>query len=71
MLTTIHREFTDVGVTRTTWSEMAASSENRKAFISSTVEFLDHYGFQGLDIDWEWPTAEGRGGRPEDKKNQV
>ncbi|KAF2641819.1 glycoside hydrolase, partial [Massarina eburnea CBS 473.64] len=64
-------EFSDEGVTRTTWSDMSASQENRKAFISSTIEFLDKYGFQGLDVDWEWPAAANRGGRPQDTKNQV
>ncbi|KAF1954876.1 glycoside hydrolase, partial [Byssothecium circinans] len=64
-------EFSDEGDTRTTWSDLAASEEHRKAFISSTVEFLEKYGFQGLDVDWEWPAAANRGGNPADTKNQV
>ncbi|KAL5450820.1 hypothetical protein PMIN07_007522 [Paraphaeosphaeria minitans] len=64
-------EFSDEGPTRTTWSDMASSSANRKAFITSTLEFLRNYGFQGLDIDWEWPASASRGGRPEDTQNQV
>jgi chitinase len=64
-------EFSDEGDTRTTWSDMASKADNRKAFISTTIEMLEKYGFQGLDIDWEWPTASNRGGRPEDKQNQV
>jgi chitinase len=64
-------EFSDEGETRTTWSELAASLDNRKAFISSAIDMLDVYGFQGLDVDWEWPTASSRGGRPDDKKNHV
>ncbi|PVI01185.1 glycoside hydrolase family 18 protein, partial [Periconia macrospinosa] len=64
-------EFSDPGETQTTWSDLAASPDNRKTFISSTSEFLKHYGFQGLDIDWEWPAASNHGGRPDDTKNQV
>jgi chitinase len=64
-------EFSDPGATRTTWSDLAASQENRKAFIDSTIEYLDKYGFQGLDVDWEWPASDNRGGRPDDTKNQV
>ncbi|CAI6336651.1 unnamed protein product [Periconia digitata] len=57
--------------TRHTWTELAASPENRKAFVDSAVDFLEHYGFQGLDIDWEWPTSGNHGGCPEEKKNHV
>lgn len=64
-------EFSDEGSTRTTWSDLAGSATNRKAFITSTLKFLTDYGFQGLDVDWEWPAAAGRGGRPEDTVNQV
>ena len=64
-------EFSDEGETHTTWSDVPSSETNRKAFVSSTVAFLDKYGFHGLDVDWEWPAAANHGGRPEDTKNQV
>ena len=64
-------EFTDEGPTRTTWSDLASSATNRKAFITSTIEFIKKYGFEGFDVDWEWPAATSRGGRPEDTQNQV
>lgn len=64
-------EFNDEGETRTTFSDMASSQANRKAFISSTLDLLKEYGFQGVDIDWEWPAAGNRGGRPADTRNQV
>ncbi|GAB6032464.1 Chitinase 2, variant 2 [Chamberlinius hualienensis] len=51
------------------YSHMASSVEFRKAFIDSALEFLDMYGFKGLDLDWEYPTQ--RGGRPEDKDNFI
>jgi chitinase len=64
-------EFNDEGPTRTTWSDMASSAGNRMVFIESTLQFLKEYGFQGIDIDWEWPASASRGGRPEDTQNQV
>lgn len=64
-------EFSDEGLTRSTWSDMVSNVASRKAFISSALDFLKQYGFQGLDVDWEWPTSPGRGGRPEDTQNHV
>lgn len=43
-------DFSDPGPTRTAWSDMASSQANRAAFISSLRDFLDKYGFQGVDI---------------------
>lgn len=51
---------------------MASSKSNRGVFISSLLEFLDKWKFAGVDIDWEWPGTESRGGDPSiDKQNQV
>lgn len=57
--------------THSTWSDMAMTQDRRAAFIQSTIAFMDKYGFQGIDLDWEYPVAEDRGGRPEDTKNFV
>lgn len=34
------------------YSNMASNSDSRKTFVNSVVEFLDLYGFDGLDFDW-------------------
>src|SRR5690242_14141806 len=65
-------EFSDAGTTRHTWSVMASSKTNRDAFVASLLKLLDKWNFAGVDIDWEWPGAETRGGNPAiDKQNQV
>ncbi|XP_062559638.1 acidic mammalian chitinase-like [Armigeres subalbatus] len=53
----------------TSYSNMAASSSSRKTFIDSVVNFLQTNGFDGFDIDWEYPTQ--RGGSAQDRTNFV
>jgi chitinase len=65
-------EFTDPGRTRNTWSQMVSTKENRAAFVSSAVRFMEEYGFMGLDLDWEYPATKDRGGDEDhDTPNQV
>lgn len=52
-----------------TW--MANSRSNRTAFIKSTIPFLRKYKFDGLDLDWEYPSDPDRYGIPEDKEYFV
>jgi len=59
----------DPGPTATTFSDMARSAANRRAFIRSVDRFLIEYKFDGVDIDWEYPGADDRSGRPEDFEN--
>ena len=61
--------FRDPGPTHTTWSDMCSTAENRAAFIKSTAEFMDRYGFTGVDLDWEYPVAKERGGSKADTEN--
>ncbi|KAI0431905.1 hypothetical protein F5Y09DRAFT_340146 [Xylaria sp. FL1042] len=63
--------FTDPGPTRTAFSDMTSSSSNRQKFISGLIDFMDHYGFNGVDLDWEYPQADDRGGVTADTANYV
>lgn len=49
------------------FSTMVDSPDSRRQFVISSVEFLRKYGFNGLDLDWEYPTQ--RGGKRRDKRN--
>ncbi|KAG9228463.1 glycoside hydrolase superfamily [Amylocarpus encephaloides] len=53
------------------WSDMASSAESRAVFISSLTNFMNRYGFQGVDLDWETPVLAYRGGRQADFGNIV
>uniref|UniRef100_A0A093XDC7 chitinase n=1 Tax=Talaromyces marneffei PM1 TaxID=1077442 RepID=A0A093XDC7_TALMA len=48
--------------TRTAFSDMVSNAANRRAFIGSLQNFMQTYGFNGVDIDWEYPAASDRGG---------
>ncbi|KAL8946784.1 MAG: hypothetical protein Q9222_006862, partial [Ikaeria aurantiellina] len=64
-------DFSDPGATRTTWSDLAGNQGSRAAFISSLKTFMTTYGFQGVDIDWEYPGTPERGGKRADTVNFV
>lgn len=48
---------------------MAETSKSRQEFADSVLRFLCFYGFDGLDVDWEYPTQ--RGGIAADKENFI
>ncbi|GIJ83219.1 hypothetical protein Asppvi_001739 [Aspergillus pseudoviridinutans] len=50
---------------------MARSGATRRAFIESLINFMQTWGFDGVDLDWEYPGAEDRGGVAADTANYV
>ncbi|EWG55818.1 hypothetical protein FVEG_17600 [Fusarium verticillioides 7600] len=61
--------FNDPGPTASTFSDLAASLPRQRAFMKSLVSFMSTYGFDGLDLDWEYPVDTDRGGRAVDFAN--
>ncbi len=54
------------------FSDVALTEASRARFARSCVAFIKKYGFDGVDVDWEYPVAGGKEGdkkRPEDKAN--
>ena len=39
------------------YSKMVSTKESRRKFILSALVFIEKYGFQGLDLDWEYPVC--------------
>ncbi|WP_078379833.1 glycosyl hydrolase family 18 protein [Sutcliffiella halmapala] len=56
------------------FSDVALTEESRAIFAESVRQFLLNYGFDGVDLDWEYPVSGGAPGnknRPEDKQNYT
>ncbi|CAH1980289.1 unnamed protein product [Acanthoscelides obtectus] len=51
------------------YSAVAASPSLRNTFVQSALKFVLDQGFDGFDLDWEYPAR--RGGSPTDKVNYV
>ncbi|XP_046838481.1 probable chitinase 2 [Vespa crabro] len=49
------------------YSILASDKEKRKNFVDSVFKFLREYKFDGIDLDWEFPSQGD--GKPEDKQN--
>lgn len=65
-----------IGIGGWTWSglfsDVALNDDRRHAFARSIASFVTKYGFDGVDIDWEYPVSGGLPDnirRPEDKQN--
>ncbi|KAF2996314.1 hypothetical protein E8E14_001197 [Neopestalotiopsis sp. 37M] len=57
--------------TAKTFSQLAASDSAQSAFFKSLLNFMATYGFDGVDMDWEYPVAPERSGVTEDFENYV
>jgi len=54
------------------FSDAVLTQASREAFTDSIIDFIRAYGFDGVDINWEYPCGGGLPGnsaRPEDKYN--
>ncbi|KAF2741656.1 glycoside hydrolase family 18 protein [Sporormia fimetaria CBS 119925] len=64
--------FSDNGTeTQAVFPNLVKTGPSRSRFISNLIAFMSQYGFDGVDIDWEYPGAGDRGGTPDDPKNFV
>ena len=61
--------FNDPGPTATTFSDLAASIPRQKVFMEYLISFMSTYGFDGLDLDWEYPVSSERSDREVDYTN--
>lgn len=51
------------------YSTLVANVQLRQQFVKQVSGFVRKYNFDGLDLDWEYPTQ--RGGSPSDRENFV
>lgn len=52
------------------FSKMALTREGRGGFAEECVKMIDHYGLDGMDLDWEFPAVDfGLDYSPADKEN--
>ncbi|KAG0707044.1 glycoside hydrolase family 18 protein [Suillus ampliporus] len=43
------------------FSSDVATAENRTAFVKTVVDFVENYGLDGVNFDWEYPNHQGIG----------
>jgi chitinase len=55
--------------TQAVFGDAASSLTKRAQFANKLTQFMNEYGFDGADIDWEYPGAPDRGGSERDIEN--
>lgn len=53
------------------FSKMAADPNGRMQFINFAIGYAKQYGFDGIDLDWEYPGDSTRGGQDADYDNYL
>jgi GH18 family chitinase len=61
--------FNDPGPTARVFSDLVTSRARQRSFMNSLQSFMATYNFDGLDLDWEYPVDDKRGGRKSDYEN--
>lgn len=61
----------DAGEYQKVFTDLAASEDAQAVFFEALVTFMENNNFDGVDIDWEYPVAEDRGGVDADFDNYV
>ena len=51
------------------FSQMAEDPAKRQIFLDSIIPFVKKYGFEGVDLDWEYPGARDTIDEEGDKEN--
>lgn len=54
------------------YGRLVRTEASRKKFIKHVIEFIEKYGFEGLDLDWEYPgcpQVDCDKGKPDEKEN--
>lgn len=47
-------------VTQAVFPNLVKTRPARSRFITNMIAFMSQYGFDGLDLDWEYPAAPGK-----------
>lgn len=61
----------DPGIYRTVFSDLAADEDKQDIFFEALITFMVNNNFDGVDLDWEYPMADDRGGIDADYSNYV
>ncbi|OTA84778.1 glycoside hydrolase family 18 protein [Hypoxylon sp. CO27-5] len=57
--------------TQPVFGNISSSSANRSKFIAALIKFMKEWGFDGVDLDWEYPAAPDRRGNAADSRNYL